>query len=101
LSFGNANCDSNCLNGTDMTLQNNTITGFQTTTSKSFSYFVGNSCNGFNLMNDFSDGHQTTKEYNSSTCGYVYVEPVFSCKPYYPGYAYVISGIATTPCYFP
>jgi hypothetical protein len=65
------NCDSNCLNGTDMNMTNNSTTGTQTTTANGFSYFTGTTCNGVNLMNNFSNGSQTVKEPNSTTCGYV------------------------------
>jgi hypothetical protein len=69
------NCDSNCLNGTDMTMTSNSTTGTQTTTSNAFSYFTGTTCNGYNLVNNFSNGSQTIKEANSSTCGYVAPAP--------------------------
>jgi hypothetical protein len=71
LAETNADCDSNCMNGVNMTESNNSVTGTQMTTTKGFSYFTGTTCNGYNLMNNFSNGSQTIKESNSSTCGYV------------------------------
>jgi hypothetical protein len=66
----NPNCDSNCLSGMNMSVSNNSTTGTQTTTTKGFSYYTGNSCSGYNLMNNFSNGTQTLREALSSSCGW-------------------------------
>jgi hypothetical protein len=66
----NPNCDSNCLSGMNMSVSNNSTTGTQTTTTKGFSYYTGNSCSGYNLMNNFSDGTQTLRESLSGSCGW-------------------------------
>jgi hypothetical protein len=86
---GMYDCDSVCMNGVNMIQNNNTTTGTQTTTSKGFNYFTGTSCSGYNLMNNFSDGSQTLKQSNSSTCGYVastYSPPAYDPSDYTTGF---------------